>query len=86
MPDAKYEGPTIWIATVTHRSGVNIYAATTEELAYEEVYGYVALEWDTEVPTSMETMPEDHREAVEMYFELVDTEFYDIGTATVRSG
>ncbi len=60
----------VWVAAVSHSSGVNVYAARTEEGLYKAVRRYVEENWDDlkDVADSVEEIPEDPRKAVETYF------------------
>ena len=72
----------VWVVNVSHRHGVNIYVAATEELAWDELYQYVKDNWEYELGGT--SMPEGRDDAIGMYFERVEEEFYDLDRFPVK--
>lgn len=62
----------VWIATVSHDNGKNIYASETEKGAVNQVYDYVKENWNN-VGGSMDC-PEDQDYAIEEYFDFLSGE------------
>ena len=72
----------VWTAHVDHKHGVNVYVAMSIEGLYSKLYEYVA-EWWCEVEGEIEAgrivpIPEDHKAAVELYFEFHPSEYLSI--------
>lgn len=64
----------VYVTTIEHRHGRNIYVNKTETGAYKEVEQYVIDNWTGELPA------ENYKKesAVEQYFHSVEEEFFDI--------
>jgi len=69
---------TIHYATLHHRHGQDVYLGKTEEQLDSKLYAYVQEWWNDFLPD--EPIPEDHRTAIEQYFNATDgTEYADYG-------
>ena len=71
----------VWVAVVTHRHGNNVYASRTRKGIMDQLFDYVVLEWNSEIPD--EGLPDilekniSKSEVVDRYFELVGNEYLD---------
>ena len=66
----------IWIAVISHRHGINTYAARTRAKLRKQLYAYVREWWASEIPD--EPMPQfDKQDAIDQYFERVGHETLD---------
>lgn len=78
----------VHVVVIETKFGADVNAYRTREAAERAVYAFVSDWWDTEVnarlgePVDREAMTP--RDAIDMYFETVDGEFYSI-TSTVAS-
>lgn len=72
----------VWVVSVYHRHGVNVYVASTEELAWDELHRYVEDNWEDELDDT--PMPEGRDDASVAYFEMVEEEFFDMDKYLVR--
>lgn len=79
FPDIPSESH-IYVATVSHSLGVNVYAARTREDILEDLAGYVCEWWQIELN---EPVPEglSNEELIEQYFDRHPTEKYQIDQA-----
>jgi hypothetical protein len=75
----------VFTASVDHKHGVNTYMARSEDGTYEELHEYVQEGWEeieSDVAFANEVdgfpIPEDHKEAVELYFEHHPNEYLSI--------
>lgn len=66
---------TVWVLVIEHKHGFNHYAHRTEAGAMKTLAEYVA-EWWSEVST--DPMPDDPAEAVKIYFEDHQSEWYTL--------
>ena len=73
---------TVWVWHLTHRHGDDVLVFASEELAYATLFNYVKEWWETECPADAE-MPDDPKEAIEAYFELVEDEWSWVGAEPV---
>lgn len=73
----------IHVLTIHHKHGTNLSAHDTARGAEEEVGRYVADEWDAEI-SPKEPYPTDNRWAVGLYFEKVESEWYEIEELTIQ--
>ena len=86
QPDGSAAGPPtqVWICTFDHHDGIDIWACTTEALAYRELAGVCREVWDEalevdEVLPASRTLarlpvepPVEDRAAVESYFSIMN--------------
>lgn len=70
---AKPKKQTVWVYMIHHKFGglLRMGACTTEALAKEAIYGFVADNWDGDMPED-EKMPSGHKEACDAYFDAHD--------------
>lgn len=66
----------IRILSIDHRHGTNTSAFGTYEEARQSLHDYVAGEWEAEIGDL--GMPDDEDEAIEEYFDAVESESYKI--------
>ena len=71
-----------WILAYEHEYGTDLTIYKTQEAALNSIHKTVQYWWDEEL--SGYDMPEDQLEAVEMYFDLVDGEYYTITSCKVE--
>jgi hypothetical protein len=75
----------VWIATISHRHGTDVYAAKTERKLYSRLVDYVMQWWEdeisgTDVPgLTSRRSHSNNQYVVGRYFELVDHESVYIG-------
>lgn len=74
IPVKVAEGSMVWILVIEHRYGFNHYASLTEEGMTDILYGYVEEWW--EESTSEDEIPSNKNEAIDLYFETVEDEWY----------
>jgi len=82
---------TLWVAVVgnkscpdpdgSRRDGVNSYVAVSEEALRNEIFEYVKLWWQDELGNL--PIPQDRDEAIEAYFEKVESETCTIDSTTI---
>lgn len=85
--EAALESTTLWVLTIDHKHGDNTSIHLSEEDAKDELYEYVT-RWWSEITGSIqrdipEVPPEDKAEAVRLYFEGHDYEYFSISEATI---
>jgi hypothetical protein len=74
----------VWVATINHRHGTNVYAARTERKLYAALVDFAMTWWDTEITSEERPILSDRRShsnnrcVVDRYFEL-STESLDVG-------
>ena len=77
---------TVWVLTINHRHGTNIYVNKTEKGALAELSGYVYDNWD-ELTQRSDTpaigISPDSDEAISYYFEVQTDEYYEIEQVAV---
>ena len=62
----------VHIAIIRHRHGQDLFVARSKDKLNDEIYGYVKSWWDEiDSPSGIE-MPEDHDEAIELYFDKME--------------
>jgi hypothetical protein len=84
FPTDPFEKPTVYVATLTTKHGVDISVHRSEAGAEEAVHEYVSYWWDEEMGEA--EMPADHKAAVDAYFDAVgEREFYDIETSPLMA-
>ena len=75
-------GNTLWLVSIETRHGTDNSAHITQAGAERAVQRYVAYWWDEEMQAEhgdeAPPMPEDPDEAVTLYFEELDDEYYSI--------
>ncbi|MGQ7794497.1 hypothetical protein ACUN0C_18995 [Faunimonas sp. B44] len=65
----------IWVASITHNYGTDLYAARTKKGILRQIHAYVEEWWEHEGLEG--PMPDDEEEAISEYFEHVDDEWCD---------
>ena len=66
----------VYVTTVDHRHGTNIYVNKTRKGAEEELLGYVTENWESEMPKDQPIQASGNR--VRDYFYAIEEEFYGI--------
>lgn len=61
----------VFVLQVSHRFGLDVWAAQSFEAAREALYEYVAEYWDEATDETDAPIPEDHDKAIEAYFEAM---------------
>ena len=74
---------TLWVAVVGNKYGVNSYVAVSEDVLRDEIFEYVKSWWQDELGNL--PLPKDRDEAIETYFEKVESETCTIDS-TALSG
>jgi len=64
----------VYVTSIEHKYGTNIYVNKTEEGARTEIEDYVIENWDSEMPKGQLIQVSEN--AVEDYFNEVEEEFY----------
>ena len=72
---------TLWVAVVGNKYGVNSYVAISEETLRDEIFEYVKTWWGDEMGD--QSLPQDRDQAIEAYFEQVESESCMIDTTTL---
>lgn len=71
----------VYIATISHRHGVNAYASKTLEGLSDQIYDYVCDWWsETQTPKDCRRMKKD--DAIKEYFDSREDEYLDLHGAT----
>ncbi|MGQ7794447.1 hypothetical protein ACUN0C_18735 [Faunimonas sp. B44] len=65
----------IWVASITHSYGTDLYAARTKKGLLRQIHAYVEEWWEDEGLGT--EMPHDTEEAISEYFERVEDEQCD---------
>jgi hypothetical protein len=73
----------VWILTIEHKHGTDVYAHKTEAGAKGALLDYVQEWWSIEVGD--EPIPENPDAAIERYFEEACNEFYSIQDSILYS-
>lgn len=60
---------TVFIATISHKHGTNVYVAHSKKELEEKVFIYVSEEWEQFVETEI---PKNHKRAIKKYFDCAD--------------
>ena len=67
---------TIYLVSIEHKHGTDLYAFETINGASDHLYSYVSDWWPSDLPP-IESMA-NHDDAVSLYFEDHETEFYSV--------
>lgn len=76
---------TVWVLSIHHRHGTNLYANLTEDGAKNELLGYVEENWHeiAERTDNSTEIPTDRDEAIKIYFELQGDEYPELDQLVV---
>ena len=73
---------TLFITTISHRHGTNVYANTTEAGAYNTIDQYVQEWWIEDKHNN--PLPPEMFDRIQQYFETADDEYYNIDPVEVE--
>ncbi|MBL7163240.1 MAG: hypothetical protein ISS57_11585 [Anaerolineales bacterium] len=71
----------LWVGVVGNKYGVNTYVAVSEEALRKEIFEYVKAWWQDELGDL--PLPQDRDQAIEAYFEQVESETCTIDSTTL---
>lgn len=78
------EDPTLWVLSLDHQYGTDVFIYPTEADARNHVARYVSEWWTTEAGLEAEEMPEDQDEAIDAYYATVREESFLITETTIK--
>jgi hypothetical protein len=75
----------VWVLVISTRQGEEIEVYASVEAAYGGLYDYVVEWWESEIDEAV-SMPENEKEAIDLYFDEVETEWYTIQLCPIKEG
>lgn len=76
------EEQTVYVLIIEHRHGTNVDVSASQQGALDALADYVNQWWEHEMPGK--AVPSNAGEAIEQYFEAVESEFYGVHECEVK--